>query len=102
MLNHIVLVGRLVNDPTIEELENGRKRSEITLAVQRAFKNEVGLYDTDFIPVALYEGIADNTANYCKKGDVIGIKGRLQIEEDKLMVVADRVTFLSSKKEDEE
>ena len=102
MLNNCILVGRLVNEPTIEALENGRKRSEITLAVQRQFKNTEGEYETDFVPVALYEGIADNTANYCKKGDVIGIKGRLQFKEDKLMVVAEKVTFLASKKENEE
>lgn len=102
MLNQIILVGRLVNDPTIERIENGKEISTITLAVQRALKNTDGEYETDFIPVELYKGIAENTAEYCHKGDVIGIKGRLQFKEDKLMVVAEKVTFLSSKKENEE
>ena len=104
MLNQIILVGRLVNEPTIEALEDGRKRSEITLAVNRQFKNAEGKYETDFVPVTLYEGIAENTAEYCHKGDVIGVKGRLEFKEDKLIAIAEKVTFLSSKspKEDAE
>lgn len=102
MLNQIVLAGRLVNEPTIEELEDGRKRSEITLAVNRQFKNADGEYETDFIPVELYEGIAEKNTEYCHKGDAIGVKGRLQIKEDKLIVMAEKVTLLSSARKDAE
>ena len=57
----------------------------------------------------LWNNIASNTAEYCKKGDIIGIKGRIEsrvIEENKinktiLQVIAEKVTFLSSKKQDE-
>lgn len=106
MLNQIVLVGRLVQDPEIKELENGMRTSYITLAVPRSFKNSDGIYETDFITCLLYKGIAENTAKYCKKGDVIGVKGRVQTkqEEDKTIIeiVAEKVTFLSSRKETEE
>ena len=106
MLNQIVLVGRLVQDPEIKELENGAKTSYITLAVSRNWKNADGIYETDFIPCLLYKGIAENTTKYCKKGDVIGVKGRVQTkqEEDKTIIeiVAEKVTFLSSRKETEE
>ncbi len=106
MLNQIVLVGRLVQDPEIKELENGVKTSYITLAVSRSWKNADGIYETDFIPCLLYKGIAENTAEYCKKGDVIGVKGRVQAkqEEDKniIEIVAEKVTFLSNRKETEE
>ena len=108
MLNQIVLVGRLVQDPEIKELENGVKTSYITLAVSRSWKNADGIYETDFIPCLFYKGIAENTAEYCKKGDVIGVKGRVQTkqEEDKsiIEIVAEKVTFLSNafRKETEE
>lgn len=106
MLNQIILVGRLVQDPEIKELENGEKTSYITLAVSRSWKNADGIYETDFIPCLLYKGIAENTTKYCKKGDVIGVKGRVQTkqEEDKTIIeiVAEKVTFLSSRKETEE
>ena len=106
MLNQIVVVGRLVSDPEIKETENGVKTSYITLAVTRCYKNEEGIYETDFIPVKLFKNIAENTVDYCKKGDIVGVKGRLQTrqEEDKniIEIVAEKVTFLSSRKEKEE
>lgn len=106
MLNQIVLVGRLVQDPEIKELENGVKTSYITLAVSRSYKNADGIYETDFIPCLLYKGIAENTAEYCKKGDVIGVKGRVQTKQEEgkniIEIVAEKVTFLSNRKETEE
>ena len=109
MLNQTVLVGRLVNEPELRESENGHKLTYITLAVPRSYKNIDGEYDTDFIPCVLWRGVAENTAEYCHKGDLIGIKGRIQsrkIEEDDIRkeiteIIAEKVTFLSSKKQDE-
>lgn len=110
MLNQTILVGRLVQDPQIKELENNKKVCNITLAVARSFKNANGEYETDFINCTLWEGIATNTAEYCHKGDVVGVKGRLQtstIEKEdgtkiyKMDVIAEKVTFLSSKPKDE-
>lgn len=106
MLNQILLVGRLVQDAEIKELENEVKTSYITLAVSRSWKNADGIYETDFIPVRLYKGIAENTTEYCKKGDVIGVKGRIQTKQEEnkniIEIVAEKVTFLSNRKETEE
>lgn len=106
MLNQIVLVGRLVQDLEIKELENGQRVSYITLAVPRSYKNADGIYETDFIPCMVWNNIADNVKEYCKKGDLLGIKGRIQTrqEENKsiIEIVAEKVTFLSSRKETEE
>ena len=110
MLNQIVLVGRLVKDPVLKETEQGKKRSFITLAIPRSFKNAEGSYDTDFIDCILWDVIAKNTAEYCKKGDVIGVKGRLQSRKYEMdnttkfviEVIAEKVTFLTSHKEADE
>lgn len=102
MLNQTVLVGRLVQDPEIKELENDKKVCNITLAVNRSYKNADGEYETDFIPVTLWQGIAENTCEYCKKGELVGVRGKLQAREGKVEVVAEKVTFLSSRKENEE
>ena len=100
MLNQIVIVGRLVQDLEIKELENGKKVCEITLAVPRSYKNSEGIYETDVIPCIVWNEMAENAEKFCKKGDIIGIKGRLQrLEGNELQVVAEKVTFLSSKKE---
>ncbi len=110
MLNQAVLVGRIVQDPELKETEKG-KVSNITLAVPRSFKNANGEYDTDFISCVLWKGIAENTVEYCKKGDLVGIKGRIQTRNVEFAdethkqfveVIAEKVTFLSSKKEEKQ
>jgi len=95
MLNQIVVVGRLTETPEVKE-----GKAVITLAVPRSFKNAEGEYDTDFIPFVLMGAVATNTCSYCKKGDIVGVKGRIQSNEGKLEMVADKVTFLATKKED--
>jgi single-strand DNA-binding protein len=109
MLNQIVIVGRLVKDPELRETDSGKKVTNITLAVPRSYKNVSGEYETDFIDCTLWTGIAENTSAYCKKGDLLGVKGRVQTrvyekdEEKKYAteVVAEKVTFLSSNKNKE-
>lgn len=106
MLNQMVLVGRLVANPEVKELETGKKVCSVTLAVPRPYKNSQGEYDTDFISCKLWDDIAQNTSEFCKKGDIVGVKGRLQsdtYEKDgekkySLNVIAEKVTFLSSTK----
>lgn len=97
-MNQIVLVGRITSDLQINETENERKCALITLAVTRNYKNENGIYEADFIPCVLWNTIAVNTCEYCKKGDVVGVKGRIQNIEDKIEIIAEKVTFLSSRK----
>ena len=111
MLNQIVIAGRLVGNPEIITTENNKKKTLITVAVPRSYKNIDGNYDTDFIRCTLWNGIAESTCEYCKKGDVVAIKGRLQTssyekdDERKFVtdVVAEKVSFLSqARKVDEE
>lgn len=106
MLNQIILVGRLVQDPKIKELENGVKTSYITLAVSRSYKNSDGIYETDFITCKVGYPMCDSVKEYCKKGDILGVKGRVQTKQEKdkniIEIVAEKVTFLSNRKETEE
>lgn len=111
MLNQTVLVGRLVRDPELYETESGKKVTRITLAVPRNYKDINGQYQTDYIDCTLWQGVAESTTEYVKKGDLLGIKARLQsrsvITEDEtrktiMEVVADKVTFLSSRKKEVE
>ena len=108
MLNQVVLVGRLTENPTVIELEDGKKEAIVTLGVQRTFKNAEGVYDTDFIRCILWNAVATSTSEYCHKGDIVGIKGRIQVNRSKdkkgneifsTEIIAEKVTFLSSKAE---
>lgn len=101
MLNQVVIVGRLVDTPQTVESENGASKTIFTLACQRSYKNVDGTYDTDFFDITTWGTVAEQTTEYCKKGDVVGIKGRLQTRiVDNIKhteIIAERVTFLSSK-----
>ncbi len=108
-MNQVVLVGRLVEDPEVKKLDNGKNYTSINIAVSRPFKNSEGVYETDFVRCVLWNGIAANTSEYCHTGDVVGIKGRLQnrsyetIEGEKKYiteVIAERVSFISSNHKD--
>lgn len=104
MLNQVVLVGRLVRDFEIHVTDKNKKVATITLAVPRSFKNVDGVYETDFIDCTLWDLNAVHTKEFCHKGDILGIRGRLQsrtfeVDEKKdvhLEVVCEKVTFLSS------
>lgn len=94
MLNQVVLVGRISNLQS--DYENGKEKQNVTLAVQRTFKNDEGIYETDFINVELGENMLQNVMNYCKTGDLVGIKGYLTTKHNELIVKATKVTYLSS------
>ena len=104
MLNQSVIVGRVVRDPELKETESGNKVTNLTLAVPRSYKNVNGEYDTDFISCVLWKGVAENIVEYVRKGDLVGIKGRLQTRTIELEdhnqhimeLVAEKVTFLSN------
>ena len=90
MLNQVVVVGRIYS------MENG----ELVMAVPRSFKNENGEYDTDYIEARLSKSIESNVSTYCEVGDLVGVKGRLESDANRMFVIAEKVTFLSSRKKD--
>ena len=104
MLNNVILVGRLTADPEITEGENGIKRSTIVLAVPRTHKAPDGTYETDFIKCTLWNSVAEHTCEYCKKGDTVGVKGRIQNSsytkdnETKYVtdIIVEKISFLTT------
>lgn len=109
-MNNVILTGRLVATPEVRHTASGKSTSNIRLAVKRDFANSAGEYETDFINCVLWKGIAENAAKYCQKGDLISIKGRIQnrsYEKDGdthyiTEVIAEKVSFLHTKKSTEE
>ena len=106
MLNQTVIVGRLTKQPELVTMESGKKVTNMTLAVPRSYKNENGEYETDFIDCTMWGNVAEKTCEYCNKGDLLGVKGRIQTDtyevdgktKKSMQVVVDRVTFLSNGK----
>ena len=110
MLNQVVLVGRIVYHLELKKNHSGKNYLSLMLAIPRSFKNIEGTYDTDFIRCIVWDNVASNTSEYCKKGDIVGLKGRLQSrlvernekKENIMEVIGEKVTFLTSSKEKEE
>lgn len=105
MINNVVLVGRLTAAPDLRKTPNGVSSLQGTLAVNRNFKNQNGEREADFINFQSWRGVADIIAQYCNKGALIGITGRLQVRSyDKngerryiTEVIAETVTLLEKR-----
>ncbi|PYZ92822.1 single-stranded DNA-binding protein [Salipaludibacillus keqinensis] len=111
MLNQFTLIGRMAKSPLLQTTREGVSYTRFTLAVRRPFKNPSGTYDTDFIQLVSWNKLAETVADYCTKGSLISVSGRLQmrsIEFDNQKrltipdVIAENVTFLAMKKMSEQ
>jgi single-strand DNA-binding protein len=105
VINQVTLVGRLTRDPEIRYTSEGAAVANITLAVSRKYRNSAGEIDADFVNCTLWRRTAENTANYCRKGSIVGVTGRIQTRnyennEGKRVyvteVVADSVQFMGT------
>jgi single-strand DNA-binding protein len=106
MMNRVVLVGRLTKDPELRYTPNGVPVATFTLAVNRAFSNQQGEREADFINCVVWRRPAENVANFLKKGSLAGVDGRIQTrnyegQDGKRVyvteVVAESVQFLEPK-----
>lgn len=107
IINNVLLVGKLIDNPKLEEDENGQIKTIITLAIFQECKNSQGIREKDLIRCVLWNGISQATKDYCQKDDIVGIKGKLHsykhninYKEAVLMleVIVDKISFLTSKK----
>lgn len=108
MLNRIILIGRLSKDPELRYTTNGIGVCGFTLAVESGFGEKKR---TDFIPIVVWNKLAENCAAYLAKGKLAAVDGRLQIRsydgKDGVKryvteVVAENVRFLSPKEAKQE
>lgn len=78
MMNRVILVGRLTKDPELKFTPNGVPVATFTLAVQRAFTNQQGEREADFINCVVWRKPAENVAQFLKRGSMAGVDGRVQ------------------------
>ena len=106
MINQIVAVGRLKDEFEIRESENGKKYAKFTLEIPRPFRNPEGVYGKDYVDFVVWDSVAQRMKDYCRPGDIVGIRGRVQsstykdkegVEHSNLSLVGEKVTFVSSK-----
>lgn len=95
MLNQVIMVARC------SKIENNNDVTTLEVKVQRTFKNDNGEYDVDTISCNLIGHLASNTKEFLEVGNLIGIKGHLEECNGILTVIAEKITLLSSKKEED-
>lgn len=78
MINNVVLTGRITRNLELKQTSNNNSSLNITLAVERTFKDQNGQKQTDFISCKAFGKRAETIAQYCQKGDLIGITGSIQ------------------------
>jgi single-strand DNA-binding protein len=69
MINRVILVGRITKDAEIKKTQSGISSCRFTLAVDKKD-------GADFINCQSWRQSAD-FMGYCKKGDIVGVDGRL-------------------------
>lgn len=100
--NLVILTGRLTKDPELKHGASGTAYCKFTLAVNRMKKDD----PADFILCSAFGKTAELIAEYVKKGNNLGVQGRLQqdtYEKDgekiiKTGVTVDKIEFLESNK----
>lgn len=101
MLNHIVIMGRLANEPKLRRTAEATPVTSFTVAVERDYSAN-GQRETDFIDCVAWRSTAEFVKSYFGKGQMIVVSGRLQLRDwtDKngnkrrnAEIVADNVYF---------
>jgi len=77
-MNKVILTGRLTEKPEKKSTANGTTVVNFTVAVDKFSNGEKG---TNFIRCTAFSNKADFLANYCNKGDKVGIEGSLEVRQ---------------------
>lgn len=109
-MNKVILIGRNIRDIELKQTTAGISVAEFSVAVRRLFKNSNGESDSDFFNCLVYNKLAETISRYVKRGDMIGIEGRLQTisytnrEGNKVYytkIIVENCEFLQSKRPEE-
>ena len=109
MLNYIVMMGRLTQNPELRRTQAGDAVCSFRIACDRDYKDKSGNRETDFVDVVAWRGLAETVAKYFAKGRTAIVEGRLQIRPwtDKdgnkryaTEILAEHVRFADSKPKD--
>lgn len=110
MINRSVLVGRMTKNPELRRTPQGDAVTSFTLAVNRNFTSKDGQQQTDFINCVIWNKPAENVEQYCSKGSLVGVEGKIQTRtyDDKdgkkvfvTEVRCDSVQFLDTRQQDQ-
>ena len=107
MLNHVVIMGRMVRDPELRQLDNGTSVTSFSVAVDRNYVDKTtNERQADFLNVVAWRQTADFVCKYFHQGDMIALEGSLQSRKytDKdgnnriaIEIIASNISFCGGK-----
>ena len=110
-MNKVIVIGRTTKDIELKQTKTGVSVAEFSVAVNRSFKNSSGERESDFFNCIAFSKLAETISRYVKKGDQVGVEGRLQTrnytnKDGKKVyvteIIVENVEFLQSKKTEEQ
>ncbi|MBX7136103.1 MAG: single-stranded DNA-binding protein [Fimbriimonadaceae bacterium] len=108
-INRVVLVGRLTRDPELRTTTTGKSVCDFSIAVNKRVKPTDGSPDADFFRVSVWSQTAEFVSNYCTKGRLVAVDGRLQTRKwqdqqgnnrETVEIVGENVQLLDRPKDD--
>jgi single-strand DNA-binding protein len=100
-VNKVILIGNATRNAELRHTQSGKAVSSICLATNRKVGESE---ETQFHNIVCWEGLAETTSTYVKKGDPLYVEGRIQYrtfqdeegtERGIVEIVASDVQFLS-------
>lgn len=106
--NHVQLIGNVGGEPTITNLESGKKVARISLATNEYYKDSNGekQTETNWHSVVAWGKTADIVEHYTHKGKEVGVRGKLKsrsytsddgVQHYVTEIIADEILLLGSK-----
>ena len=109
MLNQVIMMGRLTEEPELRQTPAGVNGCSFSIAVGRSFAKQGEERQTDFFDVVAWRGQAEFVSRFFHKGQMIAVKGRMEtrqyedrngISRKAYTIVAEELHFCESKKND--
>jgi single-strand DNA-binding protein len=96
---NVQAIGALTKDPELKYFDNGKQKARFRIAVDRRFDRN----KSDYLSCEAWGKTAEAIANNLKKGSLVGVAGRIEIQEwesggekkSAPMIICESVKFLS-------
>lgn len=104
-MNKVILAGRLARDPELRYTQTGKAVVSFSLAVNRRFSHNQE-QTADFIPIVVWDKLAEVCSKHLFKGSQVLIEGRMQVRNYEAQdgskryvteVIAQELEFMGSK-----
>ena len=95
MLNQIIMIGKVASFPVRNEKDY--VLASFVMEVERPYSQPDGSHKTDLLPVTLWRGVADVISEKHHLGETVAVKGRLEMNNGTMEIIAERVSFITDR-----